>query len=79
LSPDEKYPLLKEILALRQQPLQPFYSVGDVAGLFAVTVRSIQSRVTAGQLTKRDLPGRAKFLPCDLEEFLRNSKRGGGK
>ena len=79
MSPEEKYPLLSELLALRKQPIEPFYSVRDVAGLFGVTVRSIQSRVSAGQLTKRDLPGRAKFLPADLEEFLQNSKRGGRK
>jgi hypothetical protein len=79
LSPEEKYPLLAEVLALRQQSLQPFYTVSHVAALFGVTMRCIHSRVSAGQLTKRDLPGRAKFLPCDLEEFLRNSKRGGGK
>ena len=79
MSPEEKYPLLAEVLALRQQPFQPFYSGSDVAALFGVTARSIQSRVSAGQLTKRDLPGRAKFLPGDLEEFLQKSKRGGRK
>jgi hypothetical protein len=79
LSTEEKYPLLSELLALRKQPIEPFYSVRDVAGLFGVTVRAIQSRVSSGQLTKRDLPGRAKFLPADLEEFLQKSKRGGRK
>jgi hypothetical protein len=76
MSPEEKYLLLAEVLALRQHPLKPFYSVRDVAALFGVTARAIQSRVSAGQLTKRDLPGRAKFLPGDLEEFLQKSKRG---
>jgi hypothetical protein len=39
-----KYPLLEEILALRQMELQPLYTIRDVAKLFGVTVRSIQSR-----------------------------------
>lgn len=74
-----KYPLLEEILALRQMMLQPMYTSRDVAKFFGVSVRSIQSRVASGQLATRDLPGRAKFLPCDLEEYLRQSKRGGAK
>ena len=74
-----KYPLLEEMLALRQMVRQPTYTIRDVAKLFDVTVRSIQSRVASGQLSTRDLPGRAKFLSCDLEEYLRNSKKGGNK
>ena len=74
-----KYSLLEETLALRQMSLKPFYSIQDVAVLFDVTVRAIQSRVASGQLPSRDLPGRAKFLPVDLEEFLRNSQRKSGK
>jgi hypothetical protein len=70
-----KYPLLEEILGLRQMTLQPMYTIRDVAKLFGVTVRSIQSRVASGQLIARDLPGRARFLPIDLEEFIRNSHR----
>jgi hypothetical protein len=74
-----KYPLLEEVLALRQMPLLPMYTIRDVAALFGVTVRAIQTRVASGQLPSRDLPGRAKFLPVDLEEFLRESKTGGRK
>lgn len=70
-----KYPLLEEVLALRQMALQPMYTIGDVAKLFGVTVRSIQSRIACGQLPARDLPGRGRFLSIDLEEFLRNSER----
>jgi len=55
------------------------YTIRDVAKLFGVSMRSIQSRVASGQLATRDLPGRAKFLPCDLEEYLRQSKRVGRK
>lgn len=70
-----KYLLLTELLALRQMALQGTYTIREVATLFGVTARAIQSRVASGQLTSRDLPGRAKFLPTDLEEFLRNSHR----
>lgn len=77
--PTHQYPLLDEILTLRQMTLQPMYSIRDVAKLFGVTVRSIQSRVASGQLAARNLPGRTKFLSVDLEEFLRESKRGGSK
>lgn len=72
-----KYPLLEEVLAHRQMILQPMYTIRDVAKLFGVSVRSIQTRVASGQLSSRDLPGRAKFLPVDLEDFFRQSKRGG--
>ena len=74
-----QYPLLEEILAMRGMSLQPMYTIRDVATLFAVTTRSIQSRVASGQLPARDLPGRAKFLSVDLETFLRESKRGRNK
>lgn len=70
-----KYPLLEQILAIKGISLQPTYSNRDLAALFGVSVRAIQDRVASGQLTARNLPGRAKFLPLDLEEFLRNSKR----
>jgi Helix-turn-helix domain len=60
-------------------PLRPMYTIRDVAALFGVSVRAIQTRVTSGQLPSRNLPGRAKFLPADLEQFLRESKRGGRK
>lgn len=72
-----KYPLLEEFLALRQMTLQASFAMADVAKLFGVSVRAIQLRVASGQLPSRDLPGRAKFLPVDLEDFLQTSKRGG--
>jgi hypothetical protein len=70
-----KYPLLEAILALRQMTLQPIYTNQDVAKLFCVSVRAIQDRVASGQLVARNLPGRGRFFPMDLEEFLRNSRR----
>ena len=72
-----KYPLLEEILALRQMTIQPMYTICDVANLFGVSVRAIQARVASSQLSSRDLPGRAKFLTADLEQFLRESRKGG--
>jgi hypothetical protein len=72
----QKYPLLEEMVALHGMRLQATYTNRDVGELFGVSIRAIQDRVAAGQVTSRDLPGRAKFLPMDLEEFLRNSKRG---
>jgi len=44
-----KYPLLEEVLALCQMALQPMYTTREIAKLFGVSVRSIQSRVTSGQ------------------------------
>ena len=40
---------------------------------FKVCVRAIQNWTTAGRLAPRDLPGRWKFLPQDLEAFLVSS------
>jgi hypothetical protein len=66
----EKYPLLREILALKGLQLQPTYSTRDLASIFNVSLRAIQNRVASGQISARDLPGRAKFLSDDLEAFL---------
>lgn len=75
----ERYPLLREILALKSLQIQPTYSIRDLAHIFNVSVRAIQNRVASGQIPARDLPGRAKFLSEDLEAFLAASlkKRNG--
>jgi hypothetical protein len=70
-----KYPLLAAILAIQNVPLKPMYTNRDVAQIFEVCVRVIQNRISAGRLTPRDLPGRWKFFPQDLEDFLRKSHR----
>jgi hypothetical protein len=70
-----KYPMLEAILAIQQLPLQPMYTNRDVAGIFKVCVRAIQNWITAGRLTPRDLPGRWKFFPQDLEDFLVASRK----
>lgn len=71
-----KYPLLAAMLAIQNLPLQPMYKNRDVAQIFKVCVRVIQNWISAGRLTPRDLPGRWKFFPQDLEDFLCNSPKG---
>jgi hypothetical protein len=71
----KKFPILTEILAIQQLPLRATYTIGDVARLFGVTQRAIHNRVASGQLSARDLPGRARFLSEDIEAFLVASKR----
>jgi excisionase family DNA binding protein len=59
-----------ELLAIRGEPLKGPYTVRDVAQLFGVSVRAIQEWVSSGRLEARDLPGRSRFLPLDLEALL---------
>jgi hypothetical protein len=68
--------MLEAILGLQNLPLQPMYTNKDVAKIFKVCVRAIQNWISAGRLTPRDLPGRWKFFPQDLEEFLSTSNKG---
>jgi len=72
-----KYPLLETVLAYKGLPMRGTFSVQDVADLFSVTVRTIQTKVKRGGLTARDLPGRSKFLAVDLEQFLQGSSKPG--
>ncbi len=67
------YPLLQEILKIKGLPLQATYTNGDFARIFGVSIRTIQDRIATGQLCPRDLPGRARFLSSDIEEFLTKS------
>lgn len=69
-----RYPLLQEILNLRGLPLRAIYSTRDIAEIFKVSVRAVQYRIASGKLVPRDLPGRAKFLAEDVEQFLRLSR-----
>ncbi len=71
-----QYPLLAAILAIQDLPLQPMYTNSDVAKLFNVCVRAIQNWISSGRLISRNLPGRWKFFPQDLEDFLRSSQKG---
>ena len=70
-----RYPLLETVLAHKGLPLKGTYTVRDAAALFGVSPRTIQIRVKRGDLRGRDLPGWAKFLSIDLEEFLQSSSR----
>lgn len=72
-----KFPMLEAILDIQELPLQPMYTNRDVAKIFKVCVRAIQNWITAGRLTPRDLPGRWKFFPQDLEDFLESSRKAG--
>jgi hypothetical protein len=76
-NPEKYYPLLMALLRDQALPFLPFYSTADVARIYGVCPRSILYRVAAGKLVARDLPGKAKHLPQDLEDDLRNSKMGG--
>jgi excisionase family DNA binding protein len=67
------YPLFETMLRSRGLTLQPTYTCQDVASLFGVTVRTVQSKVADGTIPSRRLLGGARFLPADIEEYLRNS------
>ncbi len=68
-----KYPLLENLLVYRGLRPQGTYTMRDVATIFSVSVRTIQERVRRQELNSRNLPGRARFLSMDLEEFLESS------
>jgi hypothetical protein len=70
-----RYLLLESVLASKGLQPKALYKLTDVAQLFGVSVRSIQERTKRGQLNSRNLPGHAKFLPLDIEEFIKNSSR----
>jgi excisionase family DNA binding protein len=67
------YPLFETILRSKGLALQPTYTCQDVASLFGVTARTVQSKVADGTIPSRRLLGGARFLPADIEEYLRNS------
>lgn len=70
-------PLLRSLLRDRGLPYQALYTTADAARIFLVTPRAILYLIASGKLVARDLPGRARFLPQDLEDYLRNSKKEG--
>ncbi len=69
------YPLFETMLLSRGLQLQPTYTCKDVDVLFGVTARTIQSKVSDGILPSRKLIGGGRFLPADLEEYLRNAEK----
>ena len=68
-----RYPLLEALLQERGLRLKGTYTNADVATIFNVSPRTIQEWSRSGYLKRRNLPGRAKFLSQDLEDFLENS------
>jgi hypothetical protein len=72
---EKQYPMLEEYLSNRRESVKPAYSTRDVATLFSVSIRAIQQRIAQGQIVARDLPGRFKILPGDLEEFFERSRK----
>ena len=59
-----------EVLTHHNRRHLVMYTNSDVAQIFDVCVRAIQNWISAGRLTPRDLPGRWRFFPQDLEDFL---------
>jgi hypothetical protein len=70
-----RYPFLEALLAEKGLSLKGTYTNRDVANVFEVSVRTIQEWSSNGGLKPRMLPGRARFLSGDLEEFLRSSAK----
>jgi hypothetical protein len=73
-----RHPLLETVLAHKGLALKGTYTIHDVAELFEVSTRTIQIRIKRGDLHSRNLPGRARFLAIDLEQFLQSSSRRAG-
>jgi excisionase family DNA binding protein len=69
------YPLFETMLRSMGLTLKPSYTCQDVANLFGVTARTIQSKVADGTLPSRKLIGRGRFLPTDIEDYLRKAGR----
>ena len=65
-----RYPLLEPLLRQRGLQLLAIYKIGDTALVFGVSRRTVHDWIADGRLRARDLPGRGRFLPQDLEDFL---------
>ncbi|MGD0646446.1 MAG: helix-turn-helix domain-containing protein [Acidobacteriaceae bacterium] len=70
-----KYPLLEEFLEIQHLSLKPIYTTKDAAQVFGVTPRAVEDWIKSGKMIARDLLGHGRFLPIDLEDYLRNSKK----
>jgi hypothetical protein len=71
----KNYPLLRSLLRDRGLTYKATYTTADVARIFGVSQRAILYLIASGKLPARDLPGWARFLPQDLEDYLNNSKK----
>jgi len=71
-----RFPLLEQMSRDVGMPIKPAYKTSDLARLFDVKPRTIQQWVRDDRIRSvRDLPGHNRFLPHDVEEFLRGSER----
>lgn len=70
LDKNELYPRLASFLALKGMTLKPAFTLQDVATMFDVSVRTIQTWITSGHLNQRKIPGRATIFPVDLESLF---------
>ena len=75
--PPLQLPTSPQLAMDRGLPYQALYTTADAARIFLVTPRAILYLIASGKLVGRDLPGRARFLPQDLEDYLRNSRKEG--
>jgi len=74
LTPEQRYPRLWELLQFKRLPFKPMFTVAETGAIFGVNRRTILKMIAAGRIVARDLPGRARFLAADLEEYLNNRK-----
>jgi hypothetical protein len=78
-TPPTMYPLLESLLRQKGLKLKGIYTLDDACEIFAAGTRprasrrSIQERMSRGELRSRSLPGHGKFLSEDFEEYLKNS------
>jgi hypothetical protein len=70
---DADYPLFEAMLRSKGLTLQAKYTCQDIASLFGVTAQTIQNKVKDGTLPSRRLIGGGRFLPIDIENYLRNA------
>ena len=73
LDQNERYPRLSSFLALKGHALKSAFTLQEVAAMFDVSVRTIQNWTKSGHLNQRDVPGRAKIFPADVETLFANS------
>lgn len=71
-----RYPLFETMLRSMGLKLQATYTCQDIASLFGVTARTIQSKAADGTLPSRELIGGGRFLPIDIENYLRTAGDG---
>lgn len=74
-SDKSQYPLLTALLTERGLSAKGAYTTADLAQIFGCPRRPVQELFRTGELTSRPLPGRARCLSCDIEQFL--EKKGG--